>query len=177
MSTVSLLSMDDAVVPSRSRTPLSMATASLSHFHTPGSSGSFGQLGTMEELRALMEYEWQEAEAIWLGMRLRSIVNRHSIDQTIEAMRSIFVGWRISSIVKTFLILDLPSRIEACLLLGLTDDWLPIHVAELMALMYFMPGRPVGRRKIALAALKRMEKSKSLEIVAQLYCLIEVSVR
>lgn len=156
-----LMNMDDAVVPcSRSRTPVPASALS-------GSSPVGDGLG---DLALLMESRPVEHDARRLGERLSllGVLGNAFVPQIVEALRWIFVDWTIAGIVCCLRTARFPPTAEVRTMIGLTTDWEDRHVAELLALMYFMPRIPVERRKVAFEMLKGIPQPRAIRIVTHL---------
>lgn len=186
MTTSNIPLMDDAVVPSsRVQTPLSRSPSRLSSMiDSPQTRIEIDSpLVGVGELLMLMESRPHESDSRRIGERLFLLISTYAIvpnnhcaipiDRIIEALRWIFVDWSIAGIVSSLKSAHLPSEIECKLLIGLTHDWQCAHVAELLAVMYFVPNGGNGRRKIAISFLKRIPRERAVRIVAHLRTIIQ----
>lgn len=152
--------VEDAVVPSMvPRTP------------------SSPQSGLIEELRSIIESRIEEGEARRLGERLGRASLQQPIQRIVEALRWVFVGWRISSIVVTLRAMGLGGMQEIKTIQGITIDWETRHVAELMALLYFTPGGGLAQRRVAFEIIKTLQRARALQVIRHLSAIVLINDR
>lgn len=155
--------MDDAVVPSRSQTPV--AAGHLQYRSGDSNTNNYSQ--NAETIIGLWLRDERNAE--YFGPQLRRTSREYSVSRLVSSLRWLFVGWRMASIVKVLQALKLNGTRESTVISGLVADWEPRHVAELLALFYFLPGGCVRKRRAAYHILESLSRQKALTIISYLH--------
>lgn len=141
--------VDDAVVPSRVRTPLQII-----------------------EKDTTRDVGWEltdDRQAELVGRELGRWAPGMSTRNLVNTLRRVFTGWRLTNIVIAIECMCLQDR-EAVVLIGLVAGWDSKHIAEFLALLYWVDNDP--RTKLqARRILEGLGRRIAIQVIAHIQSL------